>query len=464
MTSAPAAGPGHVPAGAGHVPAGPGEVPAGPGHVPPGPGAGTFGPGSRPLSGRLAPPGDKSISHRALLLAARAEGTSVLRGLSRGLDVGATLGAMVAFGAGVDGSPPGEVRVGGGLDRLHEAGQVVDVGNSGTAIRLLAGWAAPFDWLTVLAGDESVTGRPMDRVVQPLRAMGATVDGRGGGSYPPLTVRGGHLQGIDMAPAVASAQVKGAVLLAGLGAEGPTTVREAVPTRVHTEEMLARFGAGVDVRPGAATVRPSSLAPVDFDVPGDPSQAAFWIVAACLVPGSDLVVEGVYVGPGRAGFLDVLARMGADVTVDNRDPARSTADIRARHGPLRATDVAGAEIPGLIDEIPVLAVAAAVAQGTTTFSGAAELRVKETDRIATMCSELVALGADVSTRPDGLVVRGSGGLPLAGGRVRSHGDHRVAMAMAVAGLACSGPVAVQGWAAVATSYPGFEEELRRCAS
>jgi 3-phosphoshikimate 1-carboxyvinyltransferase len=258
--------------------------------------------------------------------------------------------------------------------------------------------------------------------------------------------------------------VKGAILLAGLNAAGPTTVREDVPTRAHTEELLALCGADVAVEPGVVTLQPSRLAPFELHVPGDPSQAAFWVVAACLVPGSDLVVERVYVGPGRARFLAVLLRMGADVVLENEDPIDHTADIRARSGRLRATAVGGDEVPALIDEIPVLAVAAALADGSTTFADAAELVVKESDRVASIVAGLRALGVKAEPRPDGLVVEGSAGRPLAGGSVDACGDHRIAMAMAVAGLAATGATAIEGWQAVATSYPGFEQELRRCVS
>jgi 3-phosphoshikimate 1-carboxyvinyltransferase len=414
------------------------------------------------LRGRLRVPGDKSISHRALLLGALGEGTSTLRGLSTGDDVARTATAIGFFGAGVDGTAPGPVRVEGGRGRLHEPDAVVDVGNSGTAIRLLAGWAATIDGLSVLAGDRSVGTRPMERVTGPLRAMGARIDGRDGGRYPPLVVRGGALRGALVAPEVASAQVKGAVLLAGLAAAGETTVREVRPTRTHTEDLLAAAGADVTVTEGSVTVRPSTLAPLDLDVPGDPSQAAFWVVAACLIPGSDLVVENVYVGPGRAGFLDVLARMGADVKIEAAKGSAGAANLSARYRPLVATEVTAEEVPGLIDEIPVLAVAAATAAGSTTFSGAEELRVKESDRIATMCQGLTDVGAVAEPRPDGLVVTGSGGAPLAGGVADAQGDHRVAMALAVAALTARAPVRIAGWEAVATSYPGFEAELLRC--
>jgi 3-phosphoshikimate 1-carboxyvinyltransferase len=421
------------------------------------------------LHGRFRVPGDKSISHRALLLAARAEGNSRLCGLSTGADVAHMVTAVEAFGAGVSGCLPGPIVVGGGAGRLREPGGLVDVGNSGTAIRLLAGWACGIDGLSVLAGDESIARRPMDRVVAPLREMGARVDGRQGGRLPPLVVRGGGLRGIDYRLPVASAQVKGAVLLAGLAAEGETTVRETVATRQHTEELLQLCGADIDVGPGHATVRASALRPFELDVPGDPSQAAFWIVAACITPGSEVVLDHVYVGPGRGGFLDVLRRMGAAINVSGMDEATSTASIAARYGPLHATEVRGAEVPSLIDEIPVLAVAAAYADGTTTFADAGELKVKESDRIASVVAALSAVGGRVEGRPDGLVVHGNAGVSggrraLSGGSVDSAGDHRVAMALAVGALAAAGPVEVAGWDAVATSYPAFEEDLQRCLS
>ncbi len=408
--------------------------------------------GGRSLRGRVQVPGDKSISHRALLFAARAEGTSLVRGLSDGDDVRRTQVAVEVMGAGID-----RERITGGTDRLHEPECVLDVGNSGTGIRLLAGFCAGFDWLTVLAGDSSVAHRPMDRVVDPLRAMGALIDGREDGHYPPLSVRGGSLVGIDYTPPVASAQVKSAVLLAGLGAEGETVVREPVPTRAHTEELLALCEADAEVTHDhdgggrAVRVRRSRLRPFQLDVPGDPSQAAFWVVAACVTPGSDVVVENVYLGPGRTGFLDVLGRMGADVerVGDN--------EVRARYGPLRGTEVGGVEVPGLIDEIPVLAVAAAAAEGPTLFGGAAELRVKESDRIATVADGLRAFGAQVETKADGFIVNGGGA--LVGARADAQGDHRVAMAMAVAAMAADGDSLIDGWESVATSYPTFEAHL-----
>ncbi|MEY2569364.1 MAG: 3-phosphoshikimate 1-carboxyvinyltransferase [Actinomycetota bacterium] len=389
-------------------------------------------------------PGDKSISHRALLLAARAEGTSIVRGLSTGDDVLRTREAVRAMGAEVDGE-----RITGGVGRLHQAEGVIDVGNSGTGMRLLAGFCAPFPWRTVLEGDRSVSARPMDRIALPLRQMGARV----AESYPPLVIDGGGLHGIDFTVPMASAQVKGSVLLAGLGAEGETVVRELSPTRAHTEEMLAMCGADITVDGLVVRLRPSPLQPFELDVPGDPSQAAFWVVAACITPGSEVTLENVYLGPNRAGFLDVLRRMGADVTVEGDT-------IHARASSLHGTEVDAVEIPSL-DEVPVLAVAAAAAEGATTFHDAGELRLKESDRIATVVSELRALGVTAEGEGDTLVVHGGG---LRAGDVRSHGDHRIAMAMAVAGLSVPGTTRIEGWDAVATSYPAFEEDLRACVS
>jgi 3-phosphoshikimate 1-carboxyvinyltransferase len=397
-------------------------------------------------------------------MAALAEGRSVIRGLSSGQDVAHTLGAVRAFGAGVTSEGPDVVVVDGGRDRLGEPDVVIDVGNSGTGIRLLAGWAAGIDGMCVLAGDQSIARRPMDRVAVPLRLMGCQIDGRRRGRLPPLVVRGGQLHGVDYRVPIPSAQVKGAILLAGLSADGPTTVHEHIPTRMHSEEMLRLFGADVRVDGRSITVQPGPLHPVETDVPGDPSQAAFWVVAACITPGSDLTVEHVYVGPGRAGFLDVLERMGADVTLENHDRGTSTADIRARFSSLTGTDVGGDEIPGLIDEIPVLAVAAAIAAGDTTFRDAAELRVKESDRITAVVESLRALGVDAVEAPDGLTVHGRRGELAGGVSIDSAGDHRIAMSVAVAALAGQDAVTITGWDAVATSYPGFERDFELCGS
>lgn len=427
--------------------------------------------GGAPLGGELRVPGDKSISHRALLVGALAEGTTVVRGLSDGEDVRATRDAVAALGAEVH--DDGEVvTVTGSRDRLHVPAAALDCGNSGTGMRLLAGLVAGLDGETVLVGDSSLSTRPMDRIAAPLRALGAAVSGHGERCTPPLTVKGGKLRGVEWTPDVASAQVKSAVLLAGLFAEGETVVHEPVRTRPHTEELLALAGAGIDVRdegPGR-TVRvwgPAvGLHPLDLAVPGDPSQAAFWVVAACVVPKSALRVRGVYAGESRTGFLSVLGRMGARIEVDARpgDGLEAVADVSARWGALAGTVVHASEIPSL-DEVPVLAVAAACAAGTTRFVGVGELRVKETDRLEAVARLVRACGAGARVEGDDLVVEGVGGsvgsAPLGHFRFDAEGDHRMAMAAAVAALAAGeGESRIDGFGGVATSYPSFLADLR----
>lgn len=444
--------------------------------------------GGRALRGKVRVPGDKSISHRALLLAALAEGRSQLRGLSDGDDVARTAAALRALGAAVNGTA---VR---GFDRPRAPDGPLECGNSGTTMRLLAGLVSAFDLPVVLSGDESLSARPMDRIAVPLRAMGAEVTGHGDRCLPPISLHGGALHGIDYTPPVASAQVKSCVLLAGLGAAGETVVREPVPTRRHTEELLARCGAQIaeTEEDGCHVVRlrPSRLTPLELEVPGDPSQAAFWVVATTVVPGSDLVVEGIYVGPQRRGFLDVLARMGAQLTeVPAVEPGAMTqvADVHVRSAPLRATEVQAAEITGL-DEVPVLAVAAALAEGTTVFHDVGELRVKESDRLAGVVALVRAFGGVAEADGDDLAVTGVARLHPA--RVDAAGDHRMAMAAAVAAMAAGDDsnagagvgkgagkgvgkgvgkgtgkgageeTVVDGWEVVATSYPAFEAHLR----
>ena len=410
-----------------------------------------------PLRGELRVPGDKSISHRALLLAALADGVSSISGLSDGADVTATAAAVADLGAAVESSGRA-VRVRGG--ELREPPGPIDVGNSGTTIRLLAGIAAGCPFTTILGGDASVNQRPMDRISEPLRLMGADVQGVDDGRRAPLRITGGSLRGINWQPPVASAQVKGAVLLAGLFADGETVVREPIPTRAHTEEMLATFGADVRIAGGEVAVRASRPSPFALAVPGDPSSAAFWMVGAALVPGSDVTVHDVYRGQGRDGYLRVLQRMGADLSVVPAGDRR--VNLTCRSGPLRGVTVAAPEIPDLIDEIPVLAVAAAVADGPTRFEGAGELRHKESDRLRSVLEGLAALGAAAGVDGDTLVVYG--GARLRGGRVDAAGDHRIAMAFCVGGLAAADgdETVVEGWSSVATSYPGFAEDLRRC--
>ncbi len=419
--------------------------------------------GGVPCHGTVRTPGEKSISHRAVILGALAEGTSVIHGLSDGADVAASLAAMEAMGAGVERHDDGTIVVHGGRARLHRPGAPLDCGNSGTSMRLLAGLVAGFGWDTELVGDASLSSRPMDRVAEPLGLMGATIEGHGARCQPPLLVRGGALHGIDWTSKVVSAQVKSAIILAGLSAEGTTVVREAVTTRTHTEEMLAEAGADLTVEPWGegriVRVRASSLKPVERTVPGDPSASAFFVVAGCVVPGSAVDVAGVYSGPARLGYVSVLQRMGAAITLLPGDPGTTT--IRAVSGPLRATDIHASEIPSL-DEIPALAVAAAVADGTTVFSDVGELRVKEVDRLVAVAAMVEAFGARATIEGDTLAVTGLGG-PLHGARFDSLGDHRMGMAAAIAALAArpGERSLITGFGAVETSYPSFAEDLER---
>jgi 3-phosphoshikimate 1-carboxyvinyltransferase len=384
--------------------------------------------GGVPCRGTVRTPGEKSISHRSVLLAALAEGSSVVHGLSDGADVAASLAAVEAMGVTVERRADGAVVLHGGRSRLHAPEQPLDCGHSGTSMRLLVGLVAGLPWATELIGDESLSSRPMDRVAEPLGLMGAVIGGEGARCLPPLHVEGGALHGIDWTSKVVSAQVKSAILLAGLSATGDTTVREAVTTRAHTEEMLVEAGADLRVEPWGegrvVTVRASTLRPVERTVPGDPSAAAFFVVAGCVAAAGAVDVAQVYDGPARLGFMGVLARMGADVSTEPSGPHEAT--LRARPGPLRATEIAAHEIPSL-DEVPILAVAAAVAEGTTVFTDVAELRVKEVDRLAAVADMVEAFGATARVEGDTLSITGRDG-PLRGARFDSRGDHRMAMA------------------------------------
>lgn len=411
----------------------------------------------RALGGAFAVPGDKSVSHRAVMFAALADGTSRIEGFLEGEDTRATAAIFSAMGVDID-APSSCTRIvhGAGIDGLRAPSGPLDCGNSGTAMRLLAGLLAGQAFDSVLTGDASLSKRPMQRVMAPLRRMGAVVDSDDG-ERPPLRITGGQrLRGIGFDSPVASAQVKSAVLLAGLRAGGTTLVREPRPTRDYTERMLAAFGWPVEFAPGQASLSGGHrLAARDIVVPGDFSSAAFFIVAATLVPGSELLLRSVGVDPRRTGLLEALRMMGADIReLDRRDGVCGRiADIAVRHAPLRGIDLPEALVPDMIDEFPVFAVAAACARGRTRVAGAGELRVKESDRISAMAVGLGALGAEVHETPDGMVVEGG---PLGGGRVDSLGDHRIAMAFAVAGQLAHGEVLIGDVANVATSFPGFE--------
>ena len=428
----------------------------------------TFRP-SGPLTGRTRVPGDKSISHRALMLSALAVGRSRITGLLEGEDVLATARALTAMGATIERADDGWIVDGVGVGGLLQPTTALDLGNSGTSARLLMGLIASHPITATLVGDNSLSRRPMRRVTEPLGLMGAEFSGE----RLPLTMRG-------LCPAVpltyrlpvASAQVKSAVLLAGLNTPGVTRVEEPVATRDHTERMLAGFGADVRVEEvggvrSIAVVGEAELSPVALTVPGDISSAAFPMVAALLVPGSDLVIEGVGVNPTRDGLLTVLRQMGADIATLNERVVggEPVADLRVRHSALSGVDVDPALAPLMIDEFPILFVAAALAAGVTRTTGLDELRAKESDRLATMAAALTAIGARVDERPDGLVIQGTGGNPLpGGGPIATHLDHRVAMSLAVAGLVSRDGVAVDDMAPVATSFPGFAECLADATS
>ena len=417
---------------------------------------------ARRLRGRLRVPGDKSISHRYALLAALAGGTSTISGYSTGADCRSTLRCLRALGVDIEetaetGETSTVTVAGRGIGAFVRPAQVLDAGNSGTTMRLLAGILAghPFD--TVLTGDASLQRRPMRRIIDPLRRMGGHVDSADG--RPPLRIRGGALEGITYAPPVASAQVKSAVLLAGLHARGITRVHERTPTRDHTERALEAFGAPVTRADGAVAVAGGSpLHPLALGVPGDPSSAAFWAVTAAAVPDSDVTLEAVGLNPTRTAFLDVLRRAGADVEMDvaNTSGGEPSGSIRIRPGRLRDVEIGATEVPALIDELPVLGALAAHGPAVEV-TGAAELRHKESDRITALAAGLRAIGVRVEERPDGFRAERDG--TPAGGTVDAAGDHRLAMAFAVAALAGAGPSVIAGAGVVDVSYPGFFSAL-----
>jgi len=418
---------------------------------------------SGPLRGSLRPPADKSVSHRAALIAAMAEGETTIDGYLDAADTRSTLAAIETLGAEVEGAGGGTLAP---LLRVRGAGlrgaapAAIDVGNAGTLLRLLPGWLAgqeTGEW--TLDGDDSIRRRPVDRVVEPLRSMGARLECREE-RLPPLRIEAAPLRGIAYELPVASAQVKSCVLFAGLLAEGETTVVEPLPSRDHSERMLAAAGAEVERGEGTVSIRPAArLEPGEIAVPADFSSAAFFLVAALLVPGSEVVLSGVGLNPTRTGLLTILERMGAEVEVEpgGERGGEPSGRLRLRPAQLRGVAVGGADIPLAIDELPLVALAACFAEGATTIRDAAELRRKESDRIASVAGALTALGATVETSEDGMRIEGAGG--LRGGAIDSHGDHRVAMLGAVAGLASREGVAVAGMDAAAVSYPGFEADL-----
>ncbi|WP_066553478.1 3-phosphoshikimate 1-carboxyvinyltransferase [Croceicoccus bisphenolivorans] len=423
-----------------------------------------------PLTGRIAVPGDKSISHRSLMFGALAVGRTTARGLLEGEDVMATAAAVRAMGAGVERADDGTWTIDGvGVGGLLQPQTALDMGNSGTSTRLLMGLVASHGITATFTGDVSLSKRPMGRVIEPLSLMGADFTASPGGRLP-LTMRGAHpTVPIEYRLPVASAQVKSAVLLAGLNTPGITTVIEPVATRDHTERMLTGFGADLTVEEvdGERVIRirgEVELKPQDIVVPGDPSSAAFFVTAALLVPGSDLIVANVGLNPTRAALFDVLRAMGGYIEeLDRRDVGgEPVADLRVRHSALTGIEVDPAIAPSMIDEFPILFVAASMASGRTVTSGLDELRVKESDRLSAMAAALTAAGARIEEREDGLVIEGTGGEPIsgtAGAPVTTHLDHRIAMSMAVAGLVSRDGVEIDDTSPIATSFPTFEALL-----
>ncbi|MES2035109.1 MAG: 3-phosphoshikimate 1-carboxyvinyltransferase [Pseudomonadota bacterium] len=418
-----------------------------------------------PLAGRIRVPGDKSISHRALILGALAQGTTTVTGLLEGEDILATARAMQAFGATVTRTGDGAWTIEGKGGFSTPAG-VIDCGNAGTGVRLIMGAAAGYPITATFTGDASLQKRPMGRVLEPLHAMGARYEAKEGGRLP-LTLHGGTLQGMSYVLPVASAQVKSAVLLAGLNAEGGVTVIEPEFTRDHTERMLKAFGGEVIIAdredgrhirlPGGQT-----LSGTHVEVPGDPSSAAFPIVAGLITPGSEITIEGVMLNSSRTGLFETLIEMGGDLTITNQREAggETVGDIVVRHSALTGVVVPPERAPSMIDEYPILAVAAAFATGETIMRGVGEMRIKESDRIALMAAGLEACGVDVEEEPEGFIVRGDGKPPRGGGMVETHGDHRIAMSHLILGLAAQSPVKVDEPGMIATSFPTFAEMMR----
>jgi 3-phosphoshikimate 1-carboxyvinyltransferase len=432
---------------------------------------------SGPLRGTLVPPADKSVSHRAALIAAMGEGETTIENYLDAADTRSTLAAVQALGAEVAVGSARAVGVGGSLGgrgepidvplRIRGVGlrgarpAAIDVGNAGTLLRLLPGWLAGQEtgsW--TLDGDDSIRRRPVDRIAAPLRSMGARLECRED-RLPPLRIEAAPLNGISYEMPVASAQVKSCLLFAGLLAEGDTTIAEPLPSRDHSERMLAAAGAEIDVGDGTVSVRPASrLEPGEIVVPADFSSAAFFVVAALLVPDSEVTLSGVGLNPTRTGLLSILARMGAEIEIEpeGKRGGEPSGRLRIRASRLRGAEVGGADVPLAIDELPLVALAACFAEGETAIHDAAELRRKESDRIATVSEALTALGASVETSEDGMRIEGGRG--LRGGAIDSHGDHRIAMLGAIAGLASREGVEVASMDAAAVSYPGFERDLR----
>lgn len=423
--------------------------------------------GPKRLRGEIIAPGDKSVSHRAAMFNAIANGSAVVTNFSPGADCASTLEIMRLLGVDIDREPGNAglgdtIRISGvGMHGLAEPSEILDAGNSGTTTRLMSGVLAGRDIFAVLTGDESIRSRPMGRVVTPLRSMGAEIFGRKDNTLAPLVFAGGDLNGMTYEMPVASAQLKSSLLLAGLRADGETKLVQPAQSRDHTERMLSAMGASVKSDGLEVGVNPSELGAVDVYVPGDISSAAFWMVAGVVHPDAEIVIKGVGINPTRAGVIDALKMMDADITLENeRDAAgEPVADIVVRSSQLKGARIAGDIVPLLIDEIPILAVAAAMAEGETHFADAEELRVKETDRIAATADWMTAAGVEVETTAETMTVQGAG--RILGGTFNGHHDHRIAMSEGIAGLISESPVTINGAEIASISYPQFWSEIEK---
>jgi 3-phosphoshikimate 1-carboxyvinyltransferase len=422
----------------------------------------------RHIGGEISVPGDKSLSHRALLFSALADGATVINGFLPGEDCLCTMRALQAMGCMIEADTKTRLLVNGIDGKLRPPLEPLDCGNSGTAMRLMAGMLAGQPFASRLIGDSSLSGRPMKRIIDPLRKMGAKIEGQGEKQTAPLEIQGSSLTGIEYTLPVASAQLKSCLLLAGLFAHGTTSVTEKTPSRDHTERLLAHFHAPpiIDLKPEGRTIRVrggTRLHGRDFNVPGDFSSAAFWIAAAAALPGAELTITNLGLNGTRTGLLSVLLRMGAHLSENiSESSCEPFGTVRVYGRNLRGTKIEGAEVANVIDELPIIAVAAAVADGDTEIRDARELRVKETDRIAAMAGNLRAFGVKVTEHDDGMTVHG--GAKLTGTKVGSFGDHRIAMACAILGLFSKGETTIEETACIATSYPTFQDDLNKIAS
>ncbi|MES9684145.1 3-phosphoshikimate 1-carboxyvinyltransferase [Gottfriedia acidiceleris] len=412
------------------------------------------------LVGDVTIPGDKSISHRAIMFGSLAKGTTKVTNFLLGEDCLSTIACFRKLGVQIEVSEDEVVVYGKGIEGLKEAHEVLDVGNSGTTARLMMGILSGLPFHSVIIGDESIGKRPMKRVTKPLKMMGTSIDGREDATYTPISIRGGSLNSISYASPVSSAQVKSSILLAGLFAKGTTTVTEPEKSRDHTERMLKAFGCELVVDENKVSINGNQeLTATDVIVPGDISSAAFFLVAGSIVPNSEILLKNVGVNPTRTGILTVLERMGADITLEDEKVVNGEpiANIRVKSSSLKSTVIGGAEIPTCIDELPILALAAALADGETIIKDAEELRVKETDRIQTVVTELTNLGVSIEATKDGMIIQGNSS--LIGANVNSHGDHRMGMMLSIAALLAKGDTIIENTECIAVSFPNFKEQL-----